>query len=133
MFQQHSDIEALASQGIAKASDGWLRDISGKIRYEQTKMNEKLVGWYPAFNCEGALGVNYQRPQTILDNLQCLTGCEFDVQYARTMVGLLEQSKCAADLAIEKATRPQLRDQARIVSRSAYNEINALNGWLSKH
>jgi hypothetical protein len=48
------------------------------------------------------------------------------------MIGLLEQNRAAAQLAVSQATMPGLRDQAKIVVNSTTKEIAALQNWLAR-
>lgn len=130
MYQQHTDVAALSTIGISQATDKTLRDLSGKIRYEQTKQSEKLALW----NCQMGLGpipVDYNRTESVVQYLACLSGQEFDVAYAKTMIGYLQQSQCAAQLALDRGCKGDLRNQAKIVVRSTQNEILALQRWLN--
>ncbi|MCE5313470.1 MAG: DUF305 domain-containing protein [Armatimonadota bacterium] len=131
MYQQHSDVAALATQGIQLSTDKNIRDLSGKIRYEQTKQNEKLVMWAQKLN-NCTLPVDYMRIQGIMEDLQKCCGSDYNIPYVKTMIGLLQQNRDAAQLAISKATVPGLRDQARIVVKSTTREIAALQSWLAK-
>lgn len=131
MYQQHSDIAALATQGIQLSTDKGIRDLSGKIRYEQTKQSQKLAYWAQKQGmC--TLTANYNRIQGIMDDLRQCCGADYNIPYVRTMIGLLEQNRAAAQLAMSRATMPGLRDQARIVVNSTTKEIVALQNWLSR-
>jgi uncharacterized protein (DUF305 family) len=131
MYQQHSDIAALATQGIQLSTDKNIRDLSGKIRYEQTKQSQKLAYWAQK---QGActLTADYNRMQGVMDNLKQCCGADYNIPYVKTMIGLLEQNRAAAQLALSNATMPGLRDQARIVVNSTSKEIVALQNWLSR-
>lgn len=132
MYQQHSDIAALATQGIQLSTDKGIRDLSGKIRYEQTKQSQKLSYWaQKAGMC--TLNADYNRIQGVMDSLKQCCGGDYNVPYVKTMIGLLEQNRDAAQLALSKATVPGLRDQARIVVNSTSKEIVALQNWLSRY
>ena len=129
MSQQHVDVAALSTIGITQACDKSLRDLAGKIRYEQTKQKEKLDLW----NCQLGLGpipLDYNRTQSVVQYLSCLQGQEFDVAFAKTMIGYLQQSQDAAQLALCNGCMKGLQDQAKIVVRSTQNEILALQRWL---
>lgn len=130
MYQHHSDTAALATQGIQLATDKSLRNLSGKIRYEKTKQNEKLAMWYRQYTGQTIPAVSYSRVEFDLQRLQGLSGREFDVAYALTMINYLEQARDAAQLGISRLTIPEIRDQAMIVSDAAQNEAIALRRWL---
>jgi len=129
MYQHHNDIMALTSLGISQACDRRLRDLSGKIRYEQTRMNQKLAMWWPMFGGCGDISINYERPESDIARLKCLTGSDFDCAYAAILIAYLEQSDQAAQLGMCRACRKELRDQSRIVSRTAQLSANALRRW----
>ncbi|MCE5323650.1 DUF305 domain-containing protein [bacterium] len=132
MYQQHSDIAALATQGIQLSTNKAIRDLSGKIRYEQTKQSQKLAYWAQKQGmC--TLTADYNRIQCVMDSLKQCCGADYNVPYVKTMIGLLEQNRAAAQLALSKATMPGLRDQARIVVNSTSKEIVALQNWLSRY
>jgi uncharacterized protein (DUF305 family) len=132
MYQQHSDITALATQGIQLSTDKDIRDLSGKIRYEQTKQSQKLVYWAQKQGfCN--LTADYNRIQGVMDNLKQCCGADYNIPYVQTMIGLLEQNRCAAQMAMSRATQPGLRDQAKIVVNSTSKEIAAFQSWLSKY
>lgn len=131
MYQQHSDIAALATQGIQLSTNKAIRDLSGKIRYEQTKQSQKLAYWaQKQGTC--TLTADYNRIQYVMDTLKQCCGADYNIPYVKTMIGLLEQNRDAAQLALSKATMPGLRDQARIVVNSTSKEIVALQNWLSR-
>lgn len=131
MYQHHSDIAALTTQGIQLLSDKDLKGLSGKIRYEQTKKNEKLAMWSREMNM-GKPSVDYSRVQKIEDGLAKYHGRDYDVHYTEALIALLTQSRNAAQLGISRATRPDLRDQAAITAKVSENEIVALKRWLSQ-
>lgn len=132
MYQQHSDIAALATQGIQLSTDKGIRDLSGKIRYEQTKQSQKLAYWAQKQGmC--TLTADYNRIQAVMDDLRQCCGSDYNIPYVKTMIGLLEQNRAAAQLAMSKATMPGLRDQAKIVVNSTTKEIVALQNWLSRY
>lgn len=130
MYQLHSTISAFTTQGIEQSTSEDLKGLSGHIRYEQTKQNEKLAYWYQQMGL-GRIPVDYNKVDATVATLPMSAGPQFNVSYARTLISLLEQQKQAAQLAIAKATLPGLRDQARLVSDAATNEINALQAWLN--
>jgi uncharacterized protein (DUF305 family) len=132
MYQQHSDIAALATQGIQLSTNKAIRDLSGKIRYEQTKQSQKLAYWAQKQGmC--TLTAEYNRIQGVMDTLKQCCGADYNIPYVKTMVGLLEQNRNAAQLALSNASMPGLRDQARIVVNSTSKEIVALQNWLSRY
>lgn len=130
MYQHHSDTAALATQGIQLASDKNLRDLSGKIRYEKTKQNEKLAMWYSQYTGQILPAVSFDRVEYDLSRLQGFSGRDFDIEYALTMINYLEQARDAAQLGISRLTVPEIRDQAMIVADAAQNEAIALRRWL---
>lgn len=129
-YQLNTEIAALATVGIGQSTDKNLRDLSGKIRYEVTKQNEKLADWYLASGCCGKIQVNYDKVNNVVGAVTPFSGCEFDVQYAQAMIGLLSQARDAGAMASTTATIGGLRDQGDIVVRSTNNEIFALQRWL---
>jgi len=130
MYQQHANVAALATIGIEQASDKNLRNLSGKIRYEQTKDNQKLAMNYKDLGF-GAIPVDFSKAQVSVNSLAGFTPADFDVGYARTMIALLQQTVNASSLGSERLANPDLRNQSDIVSSAATNEIIALQRWLT--
>ena len=131
MYEQNTAVIAVATQGIQRATDRNLRDISGEIRTKRTSENIKLAAWYGQMGF-GTVPVNYQRVQTIVDSLAEPMGACFDVAYTKTLLGLLCQSKGANELAVERATIPDMHNQAGIAAGNTGNEIFRLERWLDQ-
>lgn len=130
MYQLHNNISALATQGIEQSTDKDLKDLSGKIRYEQTKQNEKLASWHMQMGY-GRIPVDYNRIGSVVNTLSNYNSANFNAGYAQAMIDLLQQARQSAQLAMTKASMPELRDQAKIVADSSASEINALQRWLN--
>lgn len=131
MYQLHTNVSALASQGAEQATDRNLRSLSLKIRQEKTDQNQVLATMYRD-NGFGKIPVDYSPAQAVVDTLVPYTGTDFDVQYARAMTALLTQTRDAAQLAQTRSTIPRLRDQSKIAANAAQNEINALMRWVDQ-
>jgi hypothetical protein len=125
MYQLHATISALASQGITQNKNAWLRKISKKILYEQAKQNEILADLNKCMNLE-TISSDYSVSQAIINQIANCPGAEFDFKYAYAMTALLGQARDAGWLAVYNANTCRLRDQGRVVVRSAQNEIDAL-------
>ncbi len=130
MYQQHVDVSVLASQGIEQSTDPTLKDLSGKIRYEQTKDNQKLAYYYRKLGY-GAMPVNYTRGQIVVDSLAGVTPPNFNLGYARSMIAILRQTIDAADLGGSRLANVDLRYQSGLVANSAEIEIIALKKWMA--
>lgn len=130
MYQQHVNIIGLATLGIQQSTDAGLRDLSGKIRYERTKMNEKLVTFGRQLgNCDLALTCD----SCLFDQVTTLQGQDFNIKYAVLMIGLLQQSMDAAKIGMERSSIADLRNTEKIEYRASQNEILALQNWLARH
>lgn len=130
MYQNHQDIIGLATLGIQQSTDQELRDLSGKIRYERTKMNEKLVKFGRMI---GDCNLNVVCNTCLTDQISTLVGEDFNVRYAVLMIGLLMQSQEAAKMGMSQSGIADLRNQSRIEYRASANEIAALQNWLVRH
>lgn len=131
MYSLHANIAALSAYGTSTVSDATLRDLSQKIWNEQMQMNEKLAAWYPQFAGGVIPEPDYQKVVAFRDSTRGISSSEFDVAYGSALRALLDQSRDASNLAMVKATRPELRDQAKIVSRSATLESAAISRWIN--
>ncbi len=131
MYQLHTNITALTTQGIEQSTDKNLKDLSGKIRYEQTKQNEILATKYMDMGL-GKIPVNYASVQPIVDSLINYTGNDYNTLYAKTLVGMLMQQRDASQLGVSRLSDPRLRDQAQIVANASQNEINVLQRWIAE-
>ena len=129
MYEQNTAVIAVATQGIQRATDRNLRDISGEIRTKRTSENIKLSMWYAQMG-RGTIPVDYERVQKIVDSLFEPTGKCFDVAYTETMLGLLCQSKGGNELGTERSTIPDMQNQAGIAARNTGDEIFRLERWL---
>lgn len=131
IYEQNTVVIAVASVGIARGQDQNIKDISGEIRTERTKENIKLADWYASMGF-GTIPVDYGRVQNIVDSLCAPMGACFDVAYAKTMIGLLQQSRDADALAMEKSTIPDMRAQAGLAVRYHDDEIFRLQRWVNE-
>lgn len=130
MYQQHVNIIGLATLGIQQSTDQGLKDLSGKIRYERTKMNDKLVTFGRQL---GQCNFNLVCDSCLFDQLNTLVGQDFNIKYTVLMIGMLQQSMDAAKIGMERASIADLRNQERIEYRASQNEILALTNWLARH
>ena len=130
MYQQHVNIITLATLGIQQSTDQGLRDLSGKIRYERTKMNEKLVKYSRQL---GICDLPVACDTCVTDQMATLVGNDFNIKYATLMVALLQQSQEAAALGIQRSGIADLRNTEKIEFRASQNEILALQNWLARH
>lgn len=132
-FPLHSDIIALATEGMNRASDGNLRDLSAKIRQEQIDQNNKLALWYGEMGC-GVLSPDYCAPSSVT---QCLCdlcpGQQFDMVYAQTMSDMLMKLRDSAAFGATRLQDPRIINQAQLVTRVSQNEIDALQNWIQAH
>jgi len=129
-YQHNLNIIGLATLAIQQSTDEGLRDLSGKIRYERTKMNMKFTGYARQLNiCNLPLVCD----TCVTDQLSSLVGQDFNTKYAVLMIGLLQQSMEAAQLAMQRSAIADLRNTERIDYRASQNEILALTNWLARH
>lgn len=129
MYRLHGNISALASLGIEQSTDKRLKDFAGKVRYEQTKLNEKLAAVNRQTGRPG-LVADYSKVQSISAALAAYTEEQFSIVFATMLIGVLDQARQAAALGEQKATLPELRSQARVIAGSAEKEIEALSRWM---
>lgn len=130
MYQHRVNIIGLATLAIQQSSDQGLRDLSGKIRYERTKMNMKFTQYARALNiCDLPLCCD----TCVTDQLATLVGQDFNNKYAVLMIGLLQQSMDAAKIGMERSSIADLRNTEKIEYRASQNEILALTNWLARH
>lgn len=132
IYNQNNTVVALTTEGIQRANNKNLRDISGEIRTNVTSENVKLSDWYSGMGM-GTVPVDFNRTQTILDSLSTSTGNCFDVAYAQTLIGVLVQSRDSNMLAMNKSALPEIRNQARVALRHENDEIFRLQRWLNDH
>lgn len=125
-------IIAVATEGIQRAQSKNLRDISGEIRTRLTSANDKLASWYMGMvGC--TIPVDYSRAQVIANTLAAARGDCFDMLYAQTLSGLLQQSKDADDIAAAQSALPEMRQQAQFMSGVNGDWIFRVNRWLTDH
>jgi hypothetical protein len=129
-YQQNTTIIAVATQGIQRATDKNLRDISGEIRTRLTSENNKLAAWYAGMGM-GTIPVDYSKTQIVVNSLAAANGGCFDILYAQTLSGLLQQAKCADDIAAQKSALPEMKQQAEFMSGVNGDYIFRLNRWLT--
>ncbi|MCX6345258.1 MAG: DUF305 domain-containing protein [Armatimonadetes bacterium] len=132
MFQIHTDITALTTQGIEQTTDKGLRNLSGKIRTEQSDQNTKLAMWYRDMGL-GRVKVDYCKSGTIINCLTNLCGAGFDPVYAQTLSDALKTLRDSALVSAPKLSRSDMKHQAELVARTAQNEIDILQKWISTH
>ncbi|MHB9037191.1 MAG: hypothetical protein ACYC64_11035 [Armatimonadota bacterium] len=129
MYQLHTTIDAFVTQGIELTNDKCLRDLSIKIRNEQTVWNEKIAAWGRTCGmCPFA--VDYSKVQAIVNTLPKCDDCNFNAEYARTLSMLLSQQRDADQLAIANSSIKQLRDAANSSVTNTQKEINSLLKWI---
>lgn len=129
VYQLSGTVATLSEQGVQQANDPGLRRLSAKIhrgRMDQNAVHARLAA---DFGCPVTLDCS--PAQAIQASLACYCGTDFDVQYARAMIALMTQERDAAQIAVTRSTVPRVRDQAGIEARTAQNEIDALERWLS--
>lgn len=132
IYNQNMTIAALATEGIQRASNKNLRDISGEIRTNVTSENVKLSQWNAGMgNC--SIQVDTSRGQTIIESLASSTGDCFDVAYAQTMINVLVQSRDSNMLAVNKSALPEIQRQAKVALSHENDEIMRLQRWLKYH
>lgn len=133
MFTLHNQIIALANQGAQQATSGDLRNISVKIRNEQTDLNRKLAMWY------GDMGLGQLSAcNACAGNVcECLSGiCAgpgFDAVYAQTLSEALMKTRDSAAVSVQKIASDDLRYQANLVQRVSQKEIDYLQRWIAGH
>ncbi|MEN6357010.1 MAG: hypothetical protein ABFD83_08015 [Armatimonadota bacterium] len=129
MYQLHTTIAAFTTQGIEQTTDKNLRDLSNRVRDEQTSMNEKLSAWARTCNiCP--LPIDYAKVQAIVNTLPKCDDCNFNTEYARTLSMLLSQQRDADQLAVAQSPTKQLRDAASCSLTATQKEINSLVKWI---
>lgn len=129
MYQQNADIGAMALFGSQRAGDSYIRALSRKMALERIDMNQDLRAWYLTYMSRNMPPAEIQRFTGLQEALSTYTGTEFDCMYASVMIGLMQQSQDAADMAIDRSEILQLRQQALVVSRTNENEIQAFQRW----
>ena len=128
MYQHHSDTSALASLELQYSNDTSLKELADKIQHERSDLNAKLAQWYRA-SFGGSLSESCLPPPTVLMSFRGLASAKFDNEFVRLMIDYIQQAKDAAQLALVKAVSVDLRQQSKIVVRSADLEIAALRRW----
>lgn len=131
LYNQNGTVIALASEGIQRATDRNLRDISGEIRTQLTSENLKLRNWHERMGCD-TVQVDLMKAQTVIDSLKAPMGQCFDVAYAQTLIGLLEQSRDAHVMAADTSALPEMQQQAEFVTRYTDNWIFRLQRWVNE-
>ena len=130
MYQQHVNIIGLATLAIQQSTDEGLRDLSGKIRYERTKMNMKFTQYARQL---GICDLSVACDTCVNDQIATLVGQDFNIKYATLMIALLQQSMDAAQIGMTQSGIADLRNTERIEYRASQNEILALTNWLARH
>lgn len=130
MYSLHSAVIALTSQGIEQVTDRNLRDLSIKIRDEQTAQNTKLAMWYRDMGC-GPLKTDFCNP--MIECLSKLSGPQYDLVYAQTLSDMLAQLRDGGQVGVSKLTDPAIRNQAGLVVKTTNLEITALQNWIAAH
>lgn len=118
----------MTSQGIEQVTDRGLRDLSIKIKKEQTAQNEKLALWYRDLGC-GQLKTDYCNP--MIECLAKLCGPQYDIVYAQTLSDVLAQLRDGGQVGVAKLTNPDIRYQAGLVVKTTNLEIGALQNWIA--
>lgn len=130
MYQQSSDIAALAAYGLDHASDQELKVFSRKIAMERIDVKNDLTRWYWQYDNKIMPKPRTERQEMLLAGLYGCCGTEFDCRYAQLMIELMQQSSYAAELAIDNTDNLDLLFQARVAQRTNDNEIRAFQKWL---
>lgn len=128
MYQLHTDMQALAEVELKTSMDVGLRQLSQNISHEQYDYRKKLDLWYTKATgqklsefCPGS-SVDYNR-------LQQTQWRHFDAEYAQIMLTYLQRAKDAAALLLSRSRNDDLKNQAKLVIKSADMEIAALKRW----
>lgn len=129
MYALHSNIGALAAEGVKHVTDRQVNRLAGKIRDEQNAQMAALAQIYEG-SCSGKLTADTSTAAAIIAELAKCSGADFDMQYALAMSAMLGQARDASMIAIYNATIARLRRQATIVARSTQNEIDGLLRWI---
>jgi predicted outer membrane protein len=132
MYQVQTDISALTTQGIEQTTDKGLRNLSVKIRNEQSDQNTKLAMWYRDMGL-GRIKVDYCKSANIINCLTNVCGVGFDPVYAQTLSDTLKSLRASALVSAPKLSRDDMKRQAELVAKTAQNEINVLQKWISIH
>ena len=134
MYQQHADIIGLATMGVENATDKDLRNLAIKIQNERLQENSKLAKFAvkAGLTCT-PLTLDYNEVTFYRNQLMCLSGQDFNVRWANLMMGLLQQSQQAGQMAATQASMPDLRNQGSIVAKASANEISALQKWMTRN
>lgn len=128
MYQLHADIGTLATQEWQLTSSSDLKELSGKIRRERADMNRKLALWYNQ-RTGGQLSDYCINSNPDFTRLQATPRMQRDNVYVDMMIGYLQRSGDAAQLAMTRASFPELRNQAKITAKADELEIRALRNW----
>jgi uncharacterized protein (DUF305 family) len=131
MYQLNTAIISLTTEGIQRAVDRGLRDLSGEIRTRRTRENMKIAEYHVMMS-QTAIPVNFQQIQTLIDSLQEPLSTCFDIAYAKTLMSLLQQAREANILAAQRSTIDDLRNTAARAASSESDEISRLQRWLQR-
>ncbi|MCE5200317.1 MAG: DUF4142 domain-containing protein [Armatimonadota bacterium] len=133
IIQAHANAISWSRLAQTKASRSELRDFASNLVDEETRANDRfssfLQNWY-GVSAQRIPPVN-SRGQLVLNNLQSLSGRDFDIAYMQAMVVHLQDAIALSNFAQSRATHAELSQTIANMSADHSAELAQLKTWLS--
>jgi uncharacterized protein (DUF305 family) len=128
MIAHHAGAIAMASQALAEAERGEIKDLARAIVTAQdteiAQMRGWRAAWYPDLPDTGGTGMD-MGPMAVADG-----DAPFDQRFIQAMIPHHEGALAMAQDALTKAERQEIKDLAQAVIAAQEAEIAQMRAWL---
>ena len=116
-----------------KASRSDLRHFAGRAADADSQIDVKFAGWLHSWY--GLSSRPYEEPtyldNQVLNNLQLLSGCEFDIAYMQAMMAHYSELIIMSCDVMKRAAHSELATTAETISQRATVQLQQLRSWAS--
>lgn len=138
MIPHHQGAIDMADLALTRAKRPEIRRLAENIKRDQTREIQQMRTWYKAWygtevpttsmGCMGMMGMNSNGG--MMGDLEALrNSSNFDQEFIRQMIPHHEMGVRMSRMALNHATKPEIRNLADSIIKSQTNEINQMQQW----
>lgn len=148
MIPHHQDAIAMADLALSRAKRPEVKKLAEAIKKDQTREIQEMRTWYKqwygkevpvtSMNDMGMMGNSPKQGTPMMSmgqnmmtmDIEALkTASDFDQEFVRQMVPHHQMAVMMAQMASNRATRPEIRTLAQSIIKSQNAEIAQMQGW----
>lgn len=132
VIQSHAGAISWSRLAASRADHSQLRQFARSLINDESGANQQFSTWLRNWYDVDQAATLMPADQSILDQLQNMSGRDFEIAYIRAMITHFSEAIALSSVLIPKATHPELANTASSLASGHSAQIQQLQSWLSQ-